>query len=289
MKIRAILFVFAALYILPTPVMAQGHGVYCEQADSTAATQKCLKRHLDSAQKRLKTIYDTLNAGMDDEKKQELSELQKSWLAYRDAECMWEAQNADTASLKRINELSCMARVTDDRADILTIVHEDKIQLDTVREYGSFPRWMNVVAKENTDVFWNYGKRTGIDLDCDGEDEYLMSGIQSEMIEVKATEDVEKTEYNIFKNHVVLALAQNTSVGKPTAQIFKFLVNEEGGEDAVCSQNLTLNYNAGEKSEDEVCQARLEIKAGKCDPKNIIWTGEKFEIEKIEAPAETEE
>ncbi len=43
---------FLTILALNTPQsFAQGHGAYCEQADSTAATQTCLKRHLDTAQK----------------------------------------------------------------------------------------------------------------------------------------------------------------------------------------------------------------------------------------------
>lgn len=272
------LLLFSFLLSFSSQALAQGHGLYCDQADSTAATQKCLKKHLDTAQKRLNKIYTLLNGAMDAEKKSELDELQKTWLSYRDSECMWEAQNADNASLKRINELSCMARVTDDRADILTIVHEDKIQLDTVREYGSFPRWMNVAAKENPKVYWDYAKRQGFDLDCDGEEEYIMSGMMSDVVEVQSEgEEISKTSYN---NNVVVSVSQNPSVGKPTTSVFKFPVQAIESQDTICDQNFTYKFNAGDVLSEEVtqCQAILEIQAGKCTPKKIQWDGKDFAL-----------
>ena len=82
---------FLLLSFVSFPVFeasAQGHSQYCSQADSTAAIQKCLKRHLDSAQNRLNKIYTSLSDGLEGEQKEELKELQKNWLRYRDAECM---------------------------------------------------------------------------------------------------------------------------------------------------------------------------------------------------------
>lgn len=267
---------------------AQGRGIYCDQADSTAAIQNCLKRHLDTAQKRLKNVYDSLSASIEVEKKQELADLQKSWLAYRDAECMWEAENAENPSLRRNNELFCMARLTDDRADILTIVNENEVELDTAREYGSFPRWMNVVAKENKDVYWNYGERKGFDLDCDGEDEYVMSGLQTDEADIddfmKAAEEDEDKQFlphAVFKNHVVMSLSQNPSVGKPTVQIFKFLVNDEESDETICSQNFSVEFVEGTliTEDSPTCNAKLLVKEGKCEPKTIIWTGKDFAFE----------
>lgn len=280
---------FLAITAFNTPqASAQGHGIYCEQADSTAATQACLKRHLDTAQKRLKTVYDNLNAIMDDEKRQELTDLQKSWLAYRDAECMWEAENAENPSLKRTNELSCMARLTDDRADILTIAHDDKIELGKVREYGSFPRWMNVVAQENKDIYWNYGGRKGFDLDCDGEDEYVMSGFKTEAVKIDAYlkepeegEEEKSLPHSVFKNHMTVSISQNPSVGKPTAQIFKFLVSDDEGKNNICSHNMSVSFAEGDviTEDNPTCNAKLIMKTGNCEPKTIIWTGKDFDFE----------
>lgn len=285
------------IFALNAPVVhAQSHGMYCDQADSTAATQNCLKRHLDTAQKRLKQVYDSLNMSMEDEKKQELVQLQKNWLAYRDAECTWEANNVENPSLKRTNELSCMARLTDDRADILTIAREDKVELGTAREYGSFPRWMNVVAKENAGTYWNYGGRKGFDLDCDGEDEYVMHGLKTDEFKIepylKETEEGEEKQnfsQSVFENQVVVSISQNPPVGKPTTQAFKFLVNNKDSESNICSQNISLDFTEGDliAEENKICDAKLKISAGKCEPKVIIWTGKDFDFE-VEKVIETE-
>ncbi len=225
---------------------------------------------------------------MDAEKKQELSDLQKSWLTYRDAECVWEAENAENPSLKRNNELSCMARLTDDRADILTIVSDNDVELDTAREYGSFPRWMNVAAKENKDTYWNYGDRKAFDLDCDGENEYVMSGLKTNKFKIaphlKEPEEGEEEQlftHSVFENQTVVSISQNPSVGKPTTQIFQFLVNDEDIISNICSHDLSIGFTEGEliTEENPTCGAKLLIKSGKCEPKTIIWTGKNFDFE----------
>ncbi len=285
-------FLFSFVFILPSKGFAQGHGMYCEQADSTAATQQCLKKHLDTAQNRLNRIYKLLDDALEGERKEELAALQKTWLEYRDAECMWEAENSENSSLKRINELSCMARVTDDRADILTVVHEDKIQLDTVREYGSFPRWMNVVAKENPRVYWDYGSRKGFDLDCDGEDEYLMSGITTQPAPFDKNEEAEEEVSDVknFNNVLNISITQNPAVGKPTTKIFKFPIQQEDSAETICSQYFEQKFNEGDVLSEEIteCQASLEIQSEKCMPKIIQWDGKDFALVEMSAE-DTEE
>lgn len=288
------------LLLMPTHVQAQGHGGFCDQADSTAATQDCLKRHLKSAQNRLNKIYKKLGDELEAEKLTELQDLQKSWLAYRDAECMWEAERSATPSLKRVNELSCMARVTEDRADILMIAHADGDQENSRREYGSFPRWMNVLTKDNPGVFWNYGHRPSYDLDCDDEDEHVMTGVITSAQKTEKTEDEDNKEQN-FSQTVVVAVVQDPAIGRPAANIFKFPVMLEDGSNSVCHGSVTVDF--GQKKEEKVaegegseqskelktCQSYLSVKSKGCDPKTIIWTGKNFVLEVEEEPEEKEQ
>jgi uncharacterized protein YecT (DUF1311 family) len=279
---------FGVLVFSPSMVQAQGHSLYCGQADSTAATQNCLKRHLDIAQRRLNKIYKKLNNKLEADKKAELAELQKSWLTYRDAECMWEAENSETVSLKHINELSCMARVSEDRANILSVIYNDEADQENVREYGSFPRWMNVVTKDNSNVYWDYGQRAGFDLDCDGVDEYVMQGVELKQVKntaVKEGDDVDILPQNYNKT-VVVSISQNPSTGRPSTQVFKFLVSPEESGDKICHGDVKIKFTKAvevEKKEGEeevsACTAKLELKTKGCDPKTISWTDTKFVLE----------
>ena len=295
-----VLFILTFLFFVPLQANAQGHTAYCAKADSTAATQACLKRHLDTAQKRLNSTYQTLFGSLDEKKQGELKELQDTWLSYRDAECMWEAENSKTPGMKRINELSCMARVTEDRADILRVVASADEQTQGVREFGSFPRWMNAVAKDNPRVYWDYQDRQSYDLDCDGEDEYVMQGVrlseedvpepESEAGEEKAEEETKV----FFSQNVVVALVQNPATGRPSSQLFKFDVNEEAeGDKEICNDRITYKFTPDtsepEEGEEKIsCEAILEVTAKGCKSKNIIWDGKAFALQ-AEAEEETEE
>ncbi|PJF38803.1 MAG: hypothetical protein CUN55_16220, partial [Phototrophicales bacterium] len=83
---------FMAVFVVVTPhvVHAQGHSLYCSRAQSTAEIQKCLTRHVDSAQNRLNVIYTKLTTAMNGDALRALKKLQAQWLDYRDSECSWE-------------------------------------------------------------------------------------------------------------------------------------------------------------------------------------------------------
>jgi len=276
--------------LLPVKANAQGHSAFCGQADSTAAAQSCLKRHLDSAQSRLNKVYKKLTNELEGESLESLKGLQATWLRYRDAECMWEADRSATPPLKRTNELSCMARITDDRVDLLTIALSDHSDEGVQREYGSFPRWMNVVAKDNAGIFWDYGNRTSHDLDCDGDEEFVMKGLTMKSVKSSGDEETEEENPAVnFEQNIVFAIAQSPPTGRPTAQVFSFPVRTEQSTESVCSSRVSAEfgrYPEPEKKEEEAdeevpvrCLAYLKINDKGCAPKMISWTGKSFELE----------
>lgn len=284
-----IMGVFVVSFNFSTPLMAQGHTQFCGKADSTAASQRCLKRHLDSAQRRLNKVYQNLSADLTAEKLQELKELQKIWLAYRDAECMWEAQTSETPSLKRINEVSCMARVTEDRADLLTIAYGEGNIKGVQREYGSFPRWMNALAKDNAGVFWDYGTRTVIDLNCDDEDEYIMQGVVMTPMNL----DDENAMGKAFSQEQVIAVVQNPSTGRPQSDIFKFKVTGADSEATLCNDKINLKAEqktssdvatTPENVEREACGSTLTLSQKGCEDKVISWAGKSFALQVKKEP-----
>lgn len=291
-----ILTLFCLLLFTPINAKAQGHAGFCDQADSSAATQACLKKHLQSAQKRLNSIYKSLSDKLEPEKLEEMKELQKNWLAYRDSECMWESENSITPSMKRLNELSCMARLTEDRADILDVVYADGKQVTERKEYGTFPRWMNVLSKDHPDVFWGYGRRTEHDLNCDGEEEQIMQGILTKLSKTDSENPKEENQ-KLFSKQVVLAIVENQSVGRPSATVLEFPVQQEAGPNAVCSDRVSLQVktNPPEKKSDDnnpeetpkACNTYLELNTKGCDPITIVSAGKDFAI-KIEETPETD-
>lgn len=263
---RIFLFLLLLFFIFPVNAQAQGHNIYCDMADSTAATQNCLKKHVDASQKRLNKVYEALERHFEaSDKKQQLKKLQQTWLDYRDAECAWEVEQTETKSLKRINELSCLARLTDDRADILGVVVMDEEAMGMVREYGSFPRWMNVLAKDNPSVYWNYGKRFARDLNCDDESEQIMTGV------------VAKEQNGVVSQEIVVAVAENSAIGRPKAKVFRFDIADEEAQESLCSPSISLSAT-NKKGEEGACLSTLLIKHGACAPKIIGWDGKAFDL-----------
>lgn len=267
------IFIFSVIllsFVVSSSVMAQGHRAYCKNVDSTASSQVCLTRHLKSAQDRLNKIYVKLGDSLEAERLAELKALQKTWLTYRDAECMWEASSPEDISLRRVNELSCMARVTEDRVDLLTIAYGDVTHPDTQRQLGSFPSWMNSVAKQYPNIYWNYGARLKGDLNCDGQDEHIMTGLQL------------KGEYP----DIHLTVVETPAVGKAKPTLFTFPVKgeeEPAVEQGICSINVKVeikenNLPQDSEVEDKVCQTALILTSKGCAPKVINWTGKAFNV-----------
>lgn len=270
-------FLFLGLVSFSFNAHAQGHSAYCNMADSTAAVQSCLKTHLGAAQKRLNQIYDSLYQKLGTEKKRnELKELQQSWLKYRDSECKWESESTETPALKRINELSCMARVSEDRADLLGVISTDEEFARTPREYGSFPRWMNVLAKDYPSIYWNYGKRSAIDLNCDEEAEQIMVGMSAKPSQLQ---DQSEPLYN---QEIILSIVENPSTGRPKAKLFKFPLVKEDLEGSICMDftNYSVKKAVLEEDESGKCPLFLEVTHGTCRPKIIQWDGKNFILQK---------
>lgn len=258
--------------------MAQEHSIYCKNVDSTAASQECLKKHLKTAQNRLNKIYVKLGETLEADRLEELKSLQKIWLTYRDAECMWEAARPEEVSLKRVNELSCMARVTEDRADLLTIAYDDSAHPDKQRQFGDFPSWMNAVAKQYPAIYWNYGARIEGDMNCDGQNEHVMTGLQM------------GTEYP----DIHLAIIENPLVGKPTPTLFTFPVvtqSDKEIENSICNDDVSVEIqDVGFTEEaDKTCNKLLVLTPKGCKSKKIYWTGKMFDIEVDKDPIHKKE
>lgn len=254
---RIFLLIFAFFLTTSDSYAAQK---FCEKADSTAATQACLKRHLDSAQGKLKKVYEKLSSTLDEQQQNSLKALQQKWIDYRDSACIWEQEQSESPSLQKLNELSCLVRITTDRKDILMAIYEHDVKSDMPREYGSFPRWMNVVAKDHPNVAWFYGKREAVDLNCDNSDEYTMNGLNK-------------------KGQTVYAVIRNPEIGRAQTDVFAF----PSDEDSKCSSEPSFSKVVKAADEDKNCPSEITVKRKGCDDSKIIWTGKKFEFIEIES------
>ncbi len=265
---KHILFIMIMLVGFVEPSFGQVKVNFCDRIVSTASSISCLKKQLQSNQNDLNIIYDEYVEKLELESLGEFKDLQKTWLNYRDAECMWEAQQPVETPLKLAQELSCMNELTQDRIDVLNSVYEKKKVNNKIIEPGSLPRWMNVIAKEKPDIFWNYGVRLSNDLNCDDTKEFIMQGVQ--------TLAVERDEKELFSKHTIIAIAENPMVGKPKITYFKALDDSGLGN---CSALYDVDVVTEEKIKAGACKTRIDLTAKDCQTQTILWNGKSFQLD----------
>jgi uncharacterized protein YecT (DUF1311 family) len=231
----SLLFVFGEL--LPGKAYAQRHGGYCDAAESTADTLDCVNRHKNDVQDRLNEVYNTLSMQQEAEKsKTALGDAQQAWIGYRDAQCKWESGLAGNPSLERIYELSCITLLTNMRTELLATTSERELE-EEPREFGAHPRWINVLAHEYPDVFWRYGNWTKADLDCDGEDEQIITGVS-----FKQEQDSEQAP------SLIVAISENPAIGKPSSFLLRIALRadnsseEENQGPFLCKTDVSFSY-----------------------------------------------
>lgn len=298
----ACLTAFAAS--LGDPAYSQRHTGYCDDAKSTAETLDCVNRHKKAAQEALNKAYTDLVAPRPDGEKEPvesaavkkdddpplLGQAQQNWIAYRDAQCQWEASLAENPSLERVYELSCLSEMTQARAGLLQSIKGQE-ETETPREFGTNPRWMNVLAEDNPDVFWLYGGGVSGDLDCDGVDEHAVAGISLSAIQI--AEELQASG-KLHSAEAVIAVAENPVNGKPGVSLMTIPILEAQNDTGshLCNVQMTLAYlqqNDGqEKDKPEsgalptpvkkppLCQSVLQISDKICGPLALRWDGQNY-------------
>jgi len=238
------------------PLKASANDIVCEKSSSTATTIACLKKKLQNNQALLNDVYADIAETLSGDRGESFKDLQKSWLNYRDAECMWEVEQLKGASLHTLHELRCMDKVTRNRIELLSSLHNDEA-IHNLSDINGFPRWMNVAAQEKPDIYWRYGERMAVDLNCDDDNEYVMQGLA-----------VKKEE-----SYIVVAIAQNPEVGRPKLQYLSAIPSE------LDSCNVPYTLKTLSKAQEEAsCNIRLALSAADCKNQEIKWDGKEFKI-----------
>lgn len=285
---------FATLCLLPVTTHAYSDNVSeCKKAKSTSGVQLCLRKQLEHAQTRLTEAYKAIDEKFDTkEQRDELKELQQTWLRYRDQECMWEADQATAPGLKGVNELSCMVRVSNNRADLLEISYMD-IDPEVTRAYANTSRWKNLLNEDFRKTMWNIDQAEMIDLTCDGTSEIIVQGIK-----YNETEMYEIANQPLFDKQEVIAIIHNPDIGSAKAQVFKFDVFDEVNENApqtlICDSKVKLSFDVNEvltenNPEVKSCDSKITMSLSGCDNRTIIWDQKEFKLVDRETPKEEKE
>lgn len=174
----------------------QANAGFCQDAQTTADLVACSARHLDAENTHMKILYDHLTRVLPDEARSGLGEDQKAWIARRDILCATESAAYAGGSLARVQELSCLARVTGERSRHLEalLIPYDR---DVIPTFSAPARWTNVLIHDYPQTYWALAAGRSADTDCDGTDEIVVTGLKVDkgdtIIPVTAIVDQDKT------------------------------------------------------------------------------------------------
>ncbi|MFO1350893.1 MAG: lysozyme inhibitor LprI family protein [Gammaproteobacteria bacterium] len=113
---RRMALVLTFCWVLPVHAQAPTD---CAKAESTADRRACAKAGYDKADQRLNEVYKQLRERLDADGKTRLRDAQRAWIAYRDAECAWAADQMRGGTEAAVIEAGCRADQTSVRADEL--------------------------------------------------------------------------------------------------------------------------------------------------------------------------
>ena len=251
----------------------------CDTAVSTADVLACLKEQHENAQNTLNMLYGKISGALRDEELSAFRAAQQNWIAYRDQECRWEQSREETQSLRRVQELSCLTRLTNLRSEVLAHQIKDT-SIQGIRKMSPFPGWMNVLAENNPDIYWKHAGRLQVDLDCDGLEEDVMSGISIDPDPEKGLRPV-------------VAIADNPFSGRPRTQLMSFDVSSSQSLHSLCSPHIILSavpdtwhparkappgkplssMSSEEAERHKICRAGVIVHHGDCTPLIIFADG----------------
>ena len=278
-----------SLVMFNSEAYAQRNGADpCARAKSTSEVHDCVNKKKDEAQTRMGETYRALMETQEGDARQELAESQKNWIMYRDAHCKWEATLSGTASLDRAYELSCVTDLTDLRNSVLQAATEEQIAASP-REFANQPRWMNVLTESYPDIFWRFGSFVSADLNCDGQDEQIMTGLSIAHIQEALIVDRSSVSKREKANEVslVVEISDNPNAGIPTPSVHKIVVDELNqtevkGAAHLCrpSVSIAVEEIASTNVEEETprCQKTLVIDDKICTPVAIHWDGLSYTV-----------
>ena len=268
----------------------------CQTASTSADVMRCLTHNHEKAQETLNQVFRALSTKKSGEALKDIETLQKLWIEYRDQECAAEVEALSTEALKRIEGLKCQARLTRERITAIQRTVASETGSPTLGEppNAQQPRWINALAEQYQDVYWQYGGTHNGDLDCDGDDEFVLSGIVF---------NEEVSDYE-----TVLAISENPHTGKPQNTLLNLItgvakISEQSPDGQLrCSGVVVFSFNAEEQpAEEEVaadsegeadpvepvvvaegCNKRLVVErkirdqGAQCPPVTVYWNGENY-------------
>ncbi|MEZ5815255.1 MAG: lysozyme inhibitor LprI family protein [Alphaproteobacteria bacterium] len=290
---RALVFSFFVAFLLPVSAFAGAAVKDCNKAQSSADVMRCLNAQYEIVQEELNTVFDRLTGQKSGEELVQVKRIQTHWLEYRTLACAQETAVLEGESLKRLETLRCKNRLTQERIVALqNALHKDDVRA-VIGEAAAQPRWMNALAVDYPDVFWRYGGRVSVDLDCDGENEYIMSGLKFDKQDIDYKTVVSISENPVTGRPQSFVLETPRSVSPPedgadlNARCFglvDFVFEQASHESAQTDGAEEAGIKSdGAEAAAETCASRLVVKdrqvkseGSMCREHIILWDGRAY-------------
>lgn len=266
---------FIVTVLFSFPAQAETVAEFCKGIVNTNDLVACLSKYNEKAKENLTNSFQAAFTTLDAEDGAYLKKTQQSWIDYRNNECGWEVRKEATESLKRVRELHCLIRMTTNRQATIDAYSQELHEQN--RAQGVKPRWENVLYADNANIFWRAGKANVSDLNCDGQLENTLLGINN----------------NNNQQEYVIAFVENTRTGKPSPLLMNLpqtMTDEVSGEIITCGPDVLIL--SPELVSGEACQLGvLNIKNGVCGMYEVTNTEKGFAfnkkgIEKVDTPKE---
>lgn len=105
--------------LLASPSVSKSYDLCMDHSDGvTTRMIECIGEEHQRKDQQLNQNYQHLMTGLSAERKTQLRNVQRKWMAYRDANCQFYA-DPDGGSLARVEAKACMLRMTAARAEEL--------------------------------------------------------------------------------------------------------------------------------------------------------------------------
>ncbi len=265
--------IFIAVLVLPLAAHAAD---ICTDARSTADILKCNIAQNARAQETLNATFTSVLKKQSGETLEQIKNVQSRWLEYRDQQCGLEAEQIEDGSLRRIQELRCLTRVSDER----TVALNSFNVVEHVRagEIAAQPRWMNALAVDNANVFWRYGAVSEVDLDCDGHNEFMLIGLRVD----------DKTG----AARSVVSVSANPKTGRPLSTVLDLPISniDKAAEDETAlvecgfPQGMLIKTAVPSVTKPEAtaevakasCGARVVVNVPNCPSSTVLWDGSAY-------------
>ncbi|MBD2042799.1 lysozyme inhibitor LprI family protein [Microcoleus sp. FACHB-672] len=110
--ISVILIAIVLLSVLSTPSLAAPENIDCSKPTSEVELKYCAGLSYEAADKRLNEIYQQVILTLSPDKKNQLTEIQQTWIKLRDGSCNFETYLYRTSTGYGTALLQCLERLT---------------------------------------------------------------------------------------------------------------------------------------------------------------------------------